>query len=344
LERLSGTNSSVRFALGRAEQLGNFRIAPEDYEPVARALSDHLSRSGEYSYTLKLRRVDPASDPVEEFLIRSKVGHCQRFAAGLVLMLRSVGIPANYVLGFKGCEPEGDGEYTVRQDRAHAWAEVLVVRPTPPGFSVQRPPGDDGAMVCHWLSLDPSPDGGAEDSGVALTGWLGSARQTGAAFFQNFIVGYNRDRREATVATARDWLIRGGWVVVGLLAIVAGVLIARPTVRRRPKRYATASSATGWEWYDRMTSALTEGGHEVPPGSTPREFAEAVRAALSGRPETAAVADVPRTITGAFYRARYGGLSPDDAEFARMAADIDRLQSSLRTAPRATPRSPESPL
>jgi hypothetical protein len=310
--------------------LRNFRIAPEDYEPVARALSTHLAGSGEYRYTAKLRRTDPATDPVEDFLYRSKEGHCQRFAAGLVLMLRSVGVPANYVLGFKGVEPEGDGEYLIRQDHAHAWAEVLVIRPAPPGFPTQDRP----ESVCHWLTLDPTPGGGAEEPEVTLTGWLGAARQTGAAFFQNFIVGYNRDRHEAAFATAREWLVRGGWVVAGLTAIVAAVLLAWSGVRRRAVRPGPTTWTTGCEWFDRMTRALAEGGFPIAPGVTPREYAESAGVALAGRPETAAVAGVPSVVTRAFYRARYGGRPPARDEIARMAEDLDRLQAALRTAPR----------
>ncbi|MEZ6146448.1 MAG: transglutaminase-like domain-containing protein [Planctomycetaceae bacterium] len=36
-----------------------------------------------------------------DFVINRK-GHCEYFASALVLMLRSIGIPARYVNGFKG--------------------------------------------------------------------------------------------------------------------------------------------------------------------------------------------------------------------------------------------------
>jgi hypothetical protein len=333
LERLAVVDPSVRASLGRANPHRNFQIAPEDYEPIARALCAHLARSGEYQYTLKLRREDTSADPVEEFLYRSRVGHCQRFAAGLALMLRSVGIPASYVLGFKGCEAEGDGNYVIRQNRAHAWVEVLVVRPTPPGFHSRRKAADGPAVVCHWLSLDPSPDADVAETDSGLTGWLGAARETGAAFFKDFIVGYNQDRRDATVATARDWLIRGGWAVVGILSVIAGTLLFRPGLRRRRTRRVAGTWTTGYEWFDRMTRILTAGGYPVAPGATPREYAEATSAALAGRPETTEVADVPLTITRAFYLGRYGGRPPVGAEFARMTEDLDRLQTALGAAP-----------
>jgi transglutaminase-like putative cysteine protease len=329
LERLAVSDDQLRSALGRADTRRDLQIAPQDYEPVARALSDYLAGSGEFKYTLTLRREDPGMDPVEEFLTRTKEGHCQRFAAGLALMLRSIGIPANYVLGFKGCEYEGDGNYVIRQDHAHAWVEVLVIRPTPPGFRPENPP----EVVYHWLSLDPTPDGGSGETG-GLGGWFGTARETWAGFFQNFIVGYNRDRREQTVATARDWLIRGGWVVVGLLAVVALVLVARPGLGRRQRRTDPDVRATGYDWYDRLTGALAEGGYPPAPGSTPREYATSASAALAARPGVETAADVPLSVTLAFYLARYAGRPPNDEELARLDADIARLQAVLRDSPR----------
>lgn len=342
LERLAATDPVVRAALGRSQRLRDFRVEPQDYELVARALSAYLARSGEYRHTLKLRREDPNTDPVEEFLYRTKEGHCQRFAAGLTLMLRSVGVPANFVLGYKGCEPEGEGNYLIRQNNAHAWVEVLIVRPAPPGFRSQGGPGERPAMVYHWLSLDPTPDVGEEDTGGGFAGWLGTAREAGAAIFQNFIVGYNSDRRQAAVATARDWLIRGGWVVGGLLTVVA-VLLLRPALRRRPTHTEPLAWATGYDWFDRMTRVLVEGGYPVGPGVTPREYATATGMALSRRPETASVADVPSAVTRAFYLARYGGQPPAGGESARMTADLDRLQAAMRNAPRPAADRTEAP-
>lgn len=341
LERLATQDPLVRTALDRASDRGDLQIAPQDYEPVARALSAYLATSGEYRHTLKLRREDPAADPVEEFLYRTKEGHCQRFAAGLALMLRSIGVPANYVLGFKGCESAGDGEYVIRQERAHAWVEVLVVRPAPPGFTFQYPPEPrpDGRppLVCHWLSLDPTPDTGDDEPGGAIGGWFGAARNSWAAFFQDFIIGYNQDRRDLAVATAQQWLVRGGWAVAGVLAIVAGVLAVRPGLGRRAAQAGRSHWATGYDWFDRLTEALAAGGYPVPAGATPREYAAAAAAALAARPETAAVADVPPDVTRAFYLARYAGRPPAEGELARVGDDIARLRAALRAAPRPSP-------
>src|SRR4029077_18491197 len=109
------------------------------HEIIARALERHLASSGEFTYTLDLTRKDKIIDPAEDFVLNTKTGHCQRFATALVLMLRTQGIPSQMVVGYRGCEGRGDGWYDIREDHAHAWAEVLL--PTtgddlPPVWSV----------------------------------------------------------------------------------------------------------------------------------------------------------------------------------------------------------------
>ncbi|HEU5116015.1 MAG TPA: DUF3488 and transglutaminase-like domain-containing protein, partial [Isosphaeraceae bacterium] len=68
----------------------------------ARALERYFLDSGNFFYTLSMNRVDRDLDPVLDFLLNRKEGHCEYFASGLTLMLRSQGIPARLVNGFKG--------------------------------------------------------------------------------------------------------------------------------------------------------------------------------------------------------------------------------------------------
>lgn len=127
-------------SVGKRLDPANRTVAAEDHEIVARAFNDFISDSGEYQYDLKSPAHDRSLDPIEDFLLKSKVGSCERFATGLVQLLRGVGIPCKMIVGFKGCEYEGEGKYIVRQEHAHAWVEVLVRRPTPPGYVSLEPP------------------------------------------------------------------------------------------------------------------------------------------------------------------------------------------------------------
>ena len=115
----------VRTVLAKPSQ--GIVIKQPYWEAVGRALTYYLASSGEYTYSLEMIRQDRSLDPVLDFLFNTRQGHCERFAAALALMLRSVGIPARVVKGYRGCDHLGDGEYVVRHSHAHAWVEILVL-------------------------------------------------------------------------------------------------------------------------------------------------------------------------------------------------------------------------
>ena len=96
----------------------------------------YLRESGEFSYSLKMDVADPTIDPVEDFLVNRKAGHCEYFASALAMLLRSVGIPARVVNGFKGGDWNDLAQILyVRQKHAHSWVEVYLgedPEPTPP--------------------------------------------------------------------------------------------------------------------------------------------------------------------------------------------------------------------
>lgn len=70
---------------------------------------------------------DMASEPIEEFLLRRKAGHCEFFATTTVLMLREMGIPARYVTGYAVQEYNALLDmYVVRRRHAHAWAIAYI--------------------------------------------------------------------------------------------------------------------------------------------------------------------------------------------------------------------------
>jgi protein-glutamine gamma-glutamyltransferase len=99
----------------------------------------YLRDSGEYVYSLDTSVKDPKLDPVEDFLINRKAGHCEYFASALALMLRSVNVPTRMVSGFKGGTVNTiSGAYEVEQRHAHVWVEALI-----------------GGR--RWLTVDPTP-------------------------------------------------------------------------------------------------------------------------------------------------------------------------------------------
>lgn len=61
--------------------------------------------------------------PLSRFLLVTHRGHCEFFATATVLLLRQLGIPARYAVGYYVHEPSGKG-YVVRLRDAHAWCLV----------------------------------------------------------------------------------------------------------------------------------------------------------------------------------------------------------------------------
>lgn len=137
----------------------------------AQALERHLQKLGGFRYSLTPPKRDVNVDPIEDFVVTHRVGHCEYFASALTLMLRSVDIPARMCVGFQGADWNPlTGYYHVRQWHAHAWVEVYV-RPdqlpkgTIAGAKLQIPAGDwsEGG----WLRLNPTPEFEGVQSPVA---------------------------------------------------------------------------------------------------------------------------------------------------------------------------------
>lgn len=113
---------------------------PEEYERLFSHLpvqAESISHSevlktvhrffSEYKYSLYQPEELSHHQPLEYFLKTKKSGHCEYFATATVLMLRHLGIPARYVVGYALQEYDPFLEmYLVRQRHAHAWAIAYV--------------------------------------------------------------------------------------------------------------------------------------------------------------------------------------------------------------------------
>lgn len=62
--------------------------------------------------------------PLARFLLHTRSGHCEYFATATVLLMRMLGIPARYAVGYYVHEGNGDNHYVVRERDAHAWCLV----------------------------------------------------------------------------------------------------------------------------------------------------------------------------------------------------------------------------
>lgn len=69
-------------------------------------------------------------DYVDQFLFDTKIGYCDNFSTSMVVMLRTIGIPARWVKGFAPGEPsrdeEGERVYRITNSEAHSWVEAFM--------------------------------------------------------------------------------------------------------------------------------------------------------------------------------------------------------------------------
>jgi hypothetical protein len=274
--------------------------------------------------------VPPADrPPLDEFLFVRRAGHCELFASALAVMLRSRGVAARVVGGFRGGEvrvdPMDAPYVAVRESDAHAWVEAWF--------------DSEG-----WLPLDPTPGSGPD----AETGWDGLAEAEVPGWMGRWVRYGREDRRAllhsvssgglASAASAgRRALAAADRVPRPLLAaavLAAGAAAAVWASRRRRRR--EASEALGRPvrpgelrslgFYAELLAALRARGFAKAPARTPLEFAEEVARAA---PEIRGVAEV----TELLYRVRFRGDAPTAEELADARAVARAIRSSRSSVP-----------
>jgi protein-glutamine gamma-glutamyltransferase len=258
----------------------------------AKAIENYLQT--QFGYTLQLPgRAE--SDPLAAFLFVRKKGHCEYFASSMAVMLRTLGIPARVVNGFRGGQyNDVTSSYIVRGKDAHSWVEVYF-----PEYG--------------WVTFDPTPAGGLD---APATGWSRAALYMDAMreLWREWIINYDfthQMRLSAAVAAetgkaqfgVRWWLRKKyrslliatlKWQRkvqhlpardVVLYCVLLLLLLLLPFVPRgwralqrgrllRNPQLAPRSAASFW--YLRMLKALEGRGFRKSVTQTPAEFADSI--------------------------------------------------------------------
>jgi len=131
-----GLPSEVRLAL-RPLALEITRGATSPLEK-ARRLEQWFKDN--FRYSLQTQAVPLDVDPTVDFVLNRKPAYCSWFASGMVLMLRSLEIPAHLVSGWRGMEHVPLSQtWVVREKQAHDWVEVF------------------DSQAGTWVPFDPTP-------------------------------------------------------------------------------------------------------------------------------------------------------------------------------------------
>lgn len=292
---------------------------PAAADKIAKALCSYLAGSGDYQYTLDLHRDDPDVDPALDFLQNVKQGHCERFASGLALMLRSQGIPTRLVKGFRGLEAQGDGKFLVRQRHAHSWVEALV------------PPVEakDSSRL-EWLILDPTPI--FEAPQIQGPSWIALMLE----HFRNYDLlwkklfeDYGQDQQAGLIRSMLSWR---------MFLFLASLLPAVWLVRRQWRR--ARAPRPPLPFFARLVALLARRGGPVPqPAQTPREYAATAGVFLQSTPARP-LANVPAEVARLLYRARFADHPPTPEEGQTLNARLDRMAALLKARRRTGPPAP----
>jgi hypothetical protein len=178
-----------------------------------RAIERYLMSNGRYSDTPPTFDTSQGGSPLEDFLFRKMAAHCEYYASALVVLARSVHLPARLVNGFAGGRRNRIGGFIeVTRSDAHAWAEVHFLR-------------------AGWVRYDATPPD-LGHRGTAPLSFDEQIRQLASAvelwWFQR-VVGF--DRSDQIHAMKRAWLAWKG---------------AHPGNAQRP---ATGTFLTHWKGF-----------------------------------------------------------------------------------------------
>jgi transglutaminase-like putative cysteine protease len=203
---------SEAHAVGRVAD--DLRLAARVPGDAVAAVRAYFREGFRYSRFVADRAIGTTA--LEDFLGRTRRGHCEYFATATVLLLRAAGIPARYAVGYAVHEWSAlERRYVVRANDAHAWALAWL----------------DGA----WREVDTTPPDWVEAEREAVSSFtVADLWSWGGYLFARWRWSEREDRLTGSV----------GWLLVPLFLLLAWRLYSRRRVTGRPARVPPAARAT----------------------------------------------------------------------------------------------------
>lgn len=272
-----------------------------------KAIEEYLLK---YEYNQSPGKVPEEADFVDYFLFENKKGYCTSFASAMVVMARSIGIPARYVEGYVvDYDEKNDIGYIVRNNNAHAWAEAYF----------------DGA---GWIPFEATPT--LHES--RYTPWA-PKKKTGDESYQPYINTENEeetgeetlknDTQEENKGINKAALI---WIAVfaGMLAIILVMLVLYYLILRHRYRKdydASDNSIKMYMLFLRILRLLRHEGFVLSSDETLIMLSERVKDRY--RYEGVVFGDV----INIFMAYRYGGIPVTEMQLKKVEAYHDGLMA-----------------
>ena len=265
-------------------------------------------------------------------------------------MLRSVGIPARLITGFKGGEMRPDGTLVIQQRFAHAWAEALIDRKV-------------------WVTLDGTPDSertaSVADVAARRSVWTEVSSRVSNLWSAN-VVNISMDTQEEVlygpvrelvmmiweglvsvwlspessveafiqlVFNPRNWLSFGGaavlWSGVSSLWFLRHHLFRLEWSWFRKQRSRQSKQRRWVEFYERFVRLMKSHGLERDSTQTHHEFSARAAETFAAELRAASLNEVPLTLSRFFCRVRFGDELLSEAESLEIDSLLTRLEAAL---------------
>jgi len=275
----------------KAQEIARDAGATNPYDQ-ALAIQKYLSR-----LTYDERRPQPpdSRDWADYFLFDAQRGYCDDFATAMVVLLRSLNIPARWAQGYAGgtLDPE-QGGYVVRQSIAHSWPEAYF-----PGYGWQRfEPTPASYATAPVRPARPTGDSNGDGPSANAGDFPGRSELDRLRELEEMLNGSGGNLEASRRALAeRLALERQRRLVIGggvAAALIAGVVLFFIRLRREVAGLSPAAAA-----YVRLGRLAAWAG--LPQGEhvTPYEYAGELGRSL---PERRGAVD---RIVGAYVAERY---------------------------------------
>lgn len=330
-------------------------VPPEELSSIelARKIESHLRMN--FRYDLDNTDVDPTLEPVMDFLVRRRKGHCEYFASAMVLLCQSLGLPARLITGYKGGEFNGFGNYyLIRNCDAHAWVEVYALDrgwvrfdPTPPAREQLIQAQESETFKLFWDALDLMrfswgehvADLETDKQGSLIAGIRKRLMKTndgpgGTSVLKrvaNFVFNlFSPEQYESSWHQLLHWIV----AVLGVMFMVLTTWIASVILRKAIR--STYGYIRGyWQarfgrrgtcpvgFYRRALHLLAGKGICRPRTRTAMEFARDLQA------KHERICPEMETLTAAYLQVRFGDRPLDIGQHDKIKQALDRLQTKL---------------
>jgi len=111
------------FALEKV--IKELNLVGKNDQEIANLINNYFQKN--FNYTLELLGQKEGQTALSTFLLNTRSGHCEYFATATTLLLRKMGIPARYAVGYSVHEYSNlEQLYLVRGRHAHAWTVVFL--------------------------------------------------------------------------------------------------------------------------------------------------------------------------------------------------------------------------